>query len=116
MTSSFMFIGLLNLRCASGRSFAGYPAESGSGGAPFAETPNGLGARENCLISSVESEVENPVVRLAVVRHRYPGCGARARARPECWQRVIRSARLGRRCPGGALRPAPPRIRLRRNE
>src|SRR5436190_21224308 len=61
MTSSFMFIALLNLRCASGRSFAGYPAESGSGGAPFAETPNGLGARENCLISSVESEVENPL-------------------------------------------------------
>jgi hypothetical protein len=26
---------------------AGYPAESGSGGALFAETPNGLGADEN---------------------------------------------------------------------
>src|SRR4030088_3524306 len=44
--------------CERRPAFAGYPAESGSGGALFAETPNRLGADENSLTSNAKVKLQ----------------------------------------------------------
>jgi hypothetical protein len=50
-----------------GPSLAGYPAGSGSGGALFAETPNGLGADGNSLKNLVRSKVTTSLRKRAGV-------------------------------------------------